>query len=418
MNSVKEYEGGLRLTVTTVSAFRSVAVGLWVAAGSVNETPKNNGISHFIEHNIFKGTDKYSAFDIAREFDKVGASVNAFTGKEATCYYFKSIDSAVERCFEIMSDMFFQATFVKEELDRERKVIVEEINMVEDNPEDLGYDLIAQLMFGDSPLSKTILGPAKNVLGFEKPDIENYIEETYCPENTVISMAGNITIEEADALVRKYILPRLRHRKSCKKIYKPMPFKGGYGSKIKDFEQSTISIAYPSVSSEDPLSPTQNVLNIVLGNGMSSRLFQRIREKLGLAYSVYTMPSPYTYTGIFGIYLNVARENAARAVKETKEELVKLMTEGITEDELALAKAQLISAAVFAQENLLTMMNANGKKLALTGKEFDLDKLISDVTAVKCGAVTEFARKIFSSPNVGLAYVGKEIGEDLLAIIR
>lgn len=418
MNEIREYENGLRLSVTEVPAFRSVAVGIWVGAGSADEARENNGISHFIEHNLFKGTDKMTSFDIAREFDKMGALVNAFTGKEGTCYYYKSIDTAAEHCFKVLTDIFFESVFVKEELDRERKVIIEEINMVEDSPEDICADLISEVMFDAHPLGKTILGPAENVRRFGKSDITSYMERMYCPRNVVISMAGNISFEKADELVKKYVLPRIENRKFARPMRGAVKFKGGYGSRIKDFEQSTIAIAYPSVSAEDPLNATQLVINIILGSGMSSRLFQRIREKLGLAYSVYTMPSAYTETGFFGIYLNVAKENAAKAVGETKEELIKFVTEGISEDELELAKSQLISASVFAQENLQAIMNATGKKLVLTGKKFDLDEQIREFSAVTRQDVVNFAQKIFSSEKVGLAYVGKNIDADLMSIIK
>lgn len=418
MDNLIRYEDGLRVIVTPVAAFRSVAVGFWVGTGSADEDSRNNGISHFIEHNIFKGTDKMCAFDIAREFDKVGAAVNAFTSKESTCYYFKSIDTAAEHCFEVMSNIFFDSAFLKEELDRERKVIIEEINMVEDSPEDICSDLIAEIMYGKASLGKTILGPAENVKRFGKEDIRAYMNRFYCPENLVISFAGNITYERADELVRKYVLPRLKCSGFKRKDKTPHSFKGGYGERIKDFEQSTLAIAYPSVSSEDKFNAVQLVMNVILGGGMSSRLFQRIREQLGLAYSVYTIPSAYSYSGFFGIYLNVATENAVSALKATKEELEKFVSEGITDAELDLAKAQLISASVFAQENLQSIMIATGKKLVLTDKIYDLDKQIEQFSAVTRGDVTDFAKKIFTSEKVGLAYVGKQINASLYEIIK
>ena len=207
MNKLIEYDNGLKVVVYSVPGVRSVACGYWAGVGSGNETAQINGLSHFTEHMMFKGTKDMTPFDIANAFESLGANVNAFTSKECTCYYVKSVDEYGEKCFELLSKIMFESTFDKGELDKERKVIVEEINMVEDSPEDICYDYIASATFGNEGLGQTILGPIDNVLRFDGDDIRSHLKNFYVPGNMVIAFSGNITAQQADALVRKYTLP-------------------------------------------------------------------------------------------------------------------------------------------------------------------------------------------------------------------
>lgn len=418
MNELIKYENGLRLIVGTNQSIRSVATGFWVGAGSAKETPQNNGISHFTEHMLFKGTKKMSPFDIANSFESLGAMVNAFTGKESTCFYVKSVDEYSEKCFDILSDIFLNSTFPAEELNKERKVIIEEINMVEDSPEDICYDLLANSLYSGTPIGQTILGSIENVKRFNSDDIRDYMSKVYTAENTVISMAGNVTLAQADALVKKYILPYMKASSGSGFICPRYDVKSNSLKRVKDFEQSNIAISYPSVKFNDSLFATQSILNLILGGGMSSRLFQKIREQMGLAYSVYTAPSTYINNGSFNILLNITAANTSKVLVAVKNEIQTILNGGITAEEFSRAKAQLKSASVFAMENVQTVMTSMGKLMVMSNEVYDMDKRIADIDNVTIKAVNDFTQNLFTKNNVCAAYVGKQNDTDILAAIK
>lgn len=418
MNKVIKYDNGLRVVIENIPTLRSVVTGIWVGAGSSRETPETNGISHFTEHMMFKGTDKLSPFDIANAFESVGAMVNAFTGKENTCYYVKSVDEYAERCFEIMCDILHNSNFDKDELDKERKVIVEEINMVEDSPEDICYDLLASAIYKNTPLGQTILGSIENVNNFGADDIRKYMAKTYVSSNIVIAFAGNITDVEADRLVRKYFLPYVIVADKCEFDCEKVAVTDGYNKRVKDFEQTNIAISYPSIKFNDKLFATQAILNLILGGGMSSRLFQNIREQLGLAYSVYSAPSGFVNNGSFNIVLNITPKNTEKAIQAVKFEIDNLLKNGISQEEFTRAKAQLKSASVFAQENVQTIMSSAGKLMLMSDEIYDVDKRIADIDNVTVEGVNSFANDLFTNSPICVAYVGKENSADILKILK
>jgi predicted Zn-dependent peptidase len=408
MEKIIVYENGLRLVVENIPSVRSVSTGIWVAAGSACETAENNGISHFTEHVMFKGTDKLSAFGLADAFERMGANVNAFTSKECTCYYVKSIDGYAEKCFGLLSHIFFDSTFPAAELDKERNVIAEEINMSEDSPEDVCYDLLAQSVYGAHPLGRTVLGPAENVGRFGAADVRRYTDGHYSARDTVVSLAGNITLAEADAFVKKYFLGKTRAKTEAKAALPEKQIVSAHVERIKDFEQSNAALAFPSVKFNDKLSTVQGVLNMIFGGAMSSRLFQRVREELGLAYSIYSAPSAYTNGGTFNVVVNYSAENTAEVLGAVYGEIKKLVASGVTDGETERAKTQMKSACVFAQENVQTIMTSNGKLLALSGEVYDIDKKIREIDAVTKSDLREFAERVFASDApVCSAYVGK-----------
>lgn len=418
MNKIKIYPSGLRLIVENIPTVRSVSTGYWVNVGSAMENSDNNGISHFTEHMMFKGTEKLSPFDIANAFESLGANVNAFTGKECTCYYVKSIDEYSEKCFSILSDIFFNSTFDDVELNKERKVIVEEINMVEDSPEDICYDLLSKTLFPSHSLGQPILGTKSNVKRFKKKDVQEFMKEFYCPSNVVIAFAGNITIEQAEIYIEKYVSPNFTTSGSSAAQAEKYQIKSDYSKRIKDFEQSNIAISYPSIKFHDKDFTAQSILNIILGGGMSSRLFQHIREELGLAYSVYTSPSAYANNGAFNIMLNITAANTSEVIKTVKSELEKLVKDGVNEEEFLRAKAQLKASYVFGGESVQTLMTSIGKLLLMTGESFDVNKKIKEINDVTMNEVNEFAKKIFVKENVCAAYVGKDIDVDILKLLK
>ncbi len=418
MNELITYPNGLRLVVNHVPTVRSVAIGFWVGAGSVCENPANNGISHFTEHVMFKGTNKFTAFDIANEFESLGALVNAFTGKEATCYYVKSVDEYAEKCFETLAHIFTHSSFDAKELDKERRVIIEEINMVEDSPEDICYDLLAKTLYNDAPLGQTILGPSGNVERFTRYDVISYMDERYNADNIVISVSGNIDADTANKYVEKYLLDDIRANKTDKKAVPEINVNSGILSRIKDFEQSNIGISYPSLKFMHPEIPVQNVFNIIFGGCMGSRLFQRIREQMGLAYSVYSSPLVYVNNGNFNIVLNITAANTEKVLKAVKNEINTVSVNGVTKEEFDKAKIQLKSALVFSEENIQNMMSSQGKMMLLGNELYNVDNRIREIDSVTISDVNRFARDIFSHDAVCAAYVGKETDADILKILK
>ena len=415
MEKLIRYENGLRVIVDTVPGLKTVAAGIWVHMGSSKEHPEINGLSHFTEHMMFKGTDKLSAYEIADAFESFGAHINAFTGKECTCYYVKSIDEHAESCFELLSHIFCDSVFDEAELDKERNVILEEINMVEDTPEDICYDLLAESLYGGCPIGQTILGSPKNVKQFKQKDVSAFVNQFYCAENTVISLAGNLTLSDADQYVRKYVLPKICGRKSRAAEVSAFSKNRTHTERIKDFEQSNIAIGFPSLPFNDKRASVQNVLNIILGGGMSSRLFQAIREKLGLAYSVYSAPSAFIHNGSFNIVLNISPDNTQKTLNAVAAELKKVLGGDITQKELIRAKTQLKSAMIFARENVQSIMNANGKLLTVAGEVYDINRKISEIEAVKISEVNQFAAETFRDETLSTAYVGKAYKADFNA---
>lgn len=419
MAEILRYDNGLKVIVEHFPALRSAAVGIFAGVGSVRETAGDNGLSHFTEHMMFKGTDKLSPFEVAAAFEDKGAMVNAFTSKECTCYYFKSVDENVTDCFSALSHIFFDSAFCADELDKERKVIIEEINMGEDDPADICYDLIAKSLYADRSLAMPIIGSIENVSRFTGDDVRAFMRRFYRPDNVVVSFAGCVDVETADKLVRTFMLDRFPVTEpSGLTDTAPVAVTSGYTERIKDFEQSNIAVAYPTVPFNDGQSMTQAVLNIVAGGGMSSRLFQSIRERQGLAYSVYTAPSAYVGNGAFVVYLNITAGNTARVCESVRREMDELHGKGITDDECARAKIQLKSALLFGQENCQSVMLSIGKLLLLCGEKYDLDKRLAEINAVDATAVNAFLRRYIVPDNVCAAYVGKAFDADIMKLLK
>lgn len=405
--TIKKYKSGLTVAIEENKALRSVTSGIMVGAGSAYETEQNNGISHFIEHMQFKGTATRSARDIVEAFDNAGSVFNAFTGKEYTCYYFKSIDEKLDECFGILCDLFLHSAYEKEELDRERKVILEEINMSKDEPDGVCYDVLYKTAYGGS-LGMEILGSKKNVESFGKADILKYRSSHYLPSNTVVAFVGNISEKRAIELVDEYLQEWVSAAYAPPPAVSPQSFKSGYGEYIRDYEQSEISLAFPSLRLGDERSAILSALDFILGNGMSSRLFQRLREKMGLVYSVYTSPWMGKSNGLFSVCANVNAVNAAESVVAIKDEIDKIVKHGVTDAETEKARTQLKVATLFGKENPMNYMLAVMRWRVLLDRTYDVDELIARINAVTTESVNELAREIFSS-EAAIAYAGKSI---------
>lgn len=406
MTHYKRFESGLRLVVKKIDGLLSVSTGILVGTGSAFEGGAENGISHYVEHMMFKGTQKRNAFEISDAMDRIGAQVNAFTSKEITCYYAKSTSQHVGEAFEILSDFFLNSTFPEEEMEREKGVILEEIAMTEDTPDDLCFDVLSEAYFGKEGFGRTILGSSQNVSSFSRADLLDYIEKRYAPENIVISFAGNIDEKFAEQLVYEYIESKIRKRKT--EIRNPeIGYAGQSLLKKKEIEQVHFALAYPSFRREDDRLDAANIMCAVLGGGMSSRLFQKVREQLGLAYSVYSYLSPYTDCGSLIIYAGVNPQNAQKAYDAVQEEIDLLCKNHISNEEFTRGKEQLKSSIILGQESTASQMLVYGKHMLFTGEVFDFDRRIAGIDSLCTEDIEQVISVSFDREKMAVGAVGK-----------
>lgn len=400
----KQFDNGLRLVVNKMDSLMSVTMGILVHTGASQESDSEDGVSHFIEHMMFKGTKKRTAFQISDEMDRIGAQVNAFTGKDLTCYYVKSTTGHATEAFEILADLFLDSTFPEDEIEREKGVVIEEINMNEDTPDDVCLDLLSTAYFGKSGYGRNILGPRKNIEGFTVADIKSYINKHYTPQNIVISMAGNIDINAAEAIVAKYFASHNSNILDRKPVQ--IELKGQSLVKKKDIEQVHIGIAYPSVKRYDKLFDATQIMNTVFGGGMSSRLFQSVREKLGLAYTVYSYISTYDEAGALCIYAGVNSEKYLKSVEAIYDCIESIKKKDITKDEFERGKEQLISSSIYSQESTSSQMLIFGKELIYRNKVYNFEERVNRISSVTLNDVMDAIDLNFNPANKAISLVG------------
>lgn len=403
INEVR-YENGLRLVVKQMPGLMSVTMGILVGTGACVETDAEDGISHFIEHVQFKGTKKRNAFEISDAFDRIGAQVNAFTGKDVTCYYSKCTSDHTSTCFELLSDLFLYSTFPEEELEREKGVICEEISMNEDTPDDLCLDLLSRAFYGQENYGRNILGTAKNVKGFTLSDIQRYKTARYCPENIVISFAGGVDMQTAKALVETYFtdLPKGKFEARTPKIIQPHTSL----VKRKPIEQMHVGIAYPSVKRGDEREDVVNAVNRVLGGSMSARLFQEVREKRGLAYSVYSYLSAYTECGSLNIYAGVNPEKLTEAYEAITDIVRDVKKNGITKEEFSRSREQIKSGMFFSNESSDAQMVLYGKYMLYFNQVFDFEGKLAKINAMTYDDAMSAIDDMFDEGRKAVALVG------------
>ncbi len=394
---------GLRVVGEKLSHVRSCTVGVWVKVGSRNESQQENGLSHFIEHMVFKGTQTRSARDIAEEMDMVGGQLNAFTGKECTCYYAKVIDEDLRLAVDILADLALRPVFDEKELNKERGVVLEEIAMVEDTPEDLVHELLSAAQF-DGSLSRPILGPGSQIRAYTRDDLLAYWRKHYVARNMVLSIAGNYDWEQFVELASQYFdafpNPDGEEAPAQEQSYRHERL-----FRKKDTEQLHLCLGFPGIASEsDDIYPLA-ILNNAIGGGMSSRLFQRIREELGMAYSVYTYSSSYHGAGVFNIYAGTTPANGEVVLKEIQEQLRFFLKDSISEKEFASAKAQLRSGYVLGLESSSGRMQSIGRGMLLHGKMRTPEETLAKIDAVTPERVMDVASRIFSA-QPSAAFVG------------
>lgn len=402
---------GLRVIAEPLPHLRSVSIGVWVRAGSILESPEQNGLSHFIEHLAFKGTARRSARQIAQEMDAVGGYLNAATSKLSTTYYAKVIDEDLELAADILADIVIHPAYDEKEMNKERSVVLEEISMTDDSPEDVAYDLIAAAMFGDQPLGRTILGPREIIEGCSREDILAYRARHYSPMNACVAVAGNFEMNQLREILEKHFGS---WQGSAGELY-PVNLVNrapGVLTADKDTEQAHVCLGYngKELGSDDVYAMA--VFNSVLGGGMSSRLFQRIREESAMAYSVYSAPSAYPHCGDFTVYAAVSPKNVRAVVAEIDDEIEKLLKDGITDEEFRMAKAQLKGGFILGQESAYNRMNGMGSNLALLNRYISTEETIRRIEAVTRDDAQRVAEETLRGPR-SEAYVGKKIAKYL-----
>lgn len=400
----KKYENGLRLVVKQMQGLMSVTMGILVGTGACAETDKEDGISHFIEHMQFKGTKKRNAFEVSDAFDRLGAQVNAFTGKDLTCYYSKCTSDHTAECFEILSDLFLNSTFPEDEMEREKGVVCEEISMNEDTPEDLCLDLLARAFYGKENYGRNILGTAKNVKSFSVADIMRYKKARYCPENIVISFAGAIDGQTAQALVETYF--GTLEKGAFEKRTPVLGAKKQSLVKKKSIEQMHIALAYPAIERGNVLEDAVGAINGILGGTMSSRLFQEVREKRGLAYSVYSYVSNFENCGSQIIYAGVNPSQKQEAYNAICDVVKDIKKNGVTKDEFLRSREQIKSGMFFSNESTNSQMLLYGKYMLYFDKIFDFEKRLERINGMTYDDAMCAIDVMFDEKNKAIALVG------------
>ena len=396
---------GLRIVGERLPYLRSVSIGAWMHVGSMMEEKAESGLSHFLEHMVFKGTAKRSARQIAEEMDAVGGQLNAFTGRDCTCFYAKVIDENLELAVDILADLVINATMDETELEKERGVILEEIAMDEDSPEDLVHDLLQTAQFGEQSPGQPILGPAEQIETYTRDDLLAFRKKHYAPKETVIALAGRYDPDKVLQWVTAYF-GAWENEIPPVKTPDWQVMTGVTALREKDSEQMHICMGFPGAAfATDRVYPLA-VANNILGGAMSSRLFQRVREDLGLAYSVYSYPNTYKGVGTFGLYAGVSPKNAELVLKEIRAELKRFLDEGITEKEFRDSVTQLRAGYLMGLESPGARMQGLGRSTLLRGKPLSHEATLNAIEAVTMDKVMEVAREVLTAEPC-IAIVGK-----------
>jgi predicted Zn-dependent peptidase len=396
---------GVRVITETMPHVRSVSVGIWVGAGSRRENSEQNGISHFIEHMLFKGTTTRSAMDIARSVDSIGGNLDAFTAKELVCFNTKVLDQHLSQAFDVLADLVLHPLFREEDIAKEKGVILEEIKMEADSPDYLVHEIFSANFWKDHPLGKPILGTRETVKRFDRAMIESYYRAVYSPANLIVTAAGHLTHAQMVELVGQHFAGLSPNPSGDAENAPATHARIALRSK-KSLEQVHLCLGVPSY----PL-PHQGrfacyVLNTMLGGGMSSRLFQNIRERQGLAYAVFSELSPYRDTGCLSIYAGTSLESAPKVVASVLKEFRQLKQERVGEEELRRAKDHLKGSLMLSLESTSARMSNLARQEMYFGRFFSLDELIESIEAVGADDVQRIAQTFFDPRQIALTILG------------
>jgi predicted Zn-dependent peptidase len=400
---------GLTIITEQMQHIRSASIGIWLQTGSRDEDAVWNGISHFIEHMLFKGTEHRTAEEIARQVDSIGGNMDAFTAKECICFNVKVLDEHLPVALEILSDLVLHPVFDPNDISRERGVILEEIKMDEDNPDYLVHEIFTQNFWKDHPLGKPILGTKETVKKFERHAVLDAYSHRFAPGNIIVSAAGNLDHDRFVELVTKHF-EQMKPRKNG--FHSPVP---KIVSKItlrnkKALEQVQLCIGVPSHPIAHEKRHAGYILNTLLGGGMSSRLFQNIRERQGLVYSIYSDLNPYRDTGCLAVYAGTSRESAAKVVQSVVSEFHKLKAEPVPAEELRRSKDQLKGSLMLSLESSSARMSNLARQEMYFDRFYDLDELIEKIEAVTVEDLTSLANEFFNTESVAVTILGNLTG--------
>jgi predicted Zn-dependent peptidase len=403
---LSELDSGQRVITEHVSGVRSVALGFWIGAGARDETDSKAGITHFIEHLLFKGSQSYSAQDVAEIFDGLGGELNAATSREHTVVYARVPDHHLETAIDVMTDMVYAPMFA--ELDAEREVVLEEIAMYEDTPQELVHDLLSEAVFGSHPLGRPVIGTADVISSVTRRSIASYHRTMFAPSSIVLAAAGNVDHERLVGLLGaaevKLSDPPARSRRVRSPLVKEPP--PGVRFVRKDTEQFHVCVAAPGIARSDRRRFAASLLDAILGGSASSRLFQEIREKRGMAYAVYSFASQYTDTGLVGFYVGTREENLAECLEIANGEIAEIAGGRLRANELERAKENLKGRIVLSMEATSNRMSRLGKSLITDTELLSLDRIIAEIDGVQPENVAELAELLLAPDRLSAAGIG------------
>ncbi|PRR70469.1 M16 family metallopeptidase [Neomoorella humiferrea] len=410
-------DNGIRVVSEEVPFANSIALGVWVRAGSRNEDATNQGVSHFLEHLLFKGTSKRTARQIAEELEAVGGIINAFTTKEYTCFYARVLAEHMDLAIDVLSDMFFNSLMTSEDIEKEKKVILEEIKMYEDSPDELVHDLFAQTVWPGHPLGRAILGTYETVSNLNRDVIYNYYKEQYNSANIVLAAAGKFNTDELVDKLQKAFGERNCSGKAGE--YLPPSSKSGVSVNVKDTEQVQICLGVPGLPQDDDAIYALQALNNILGGGLSSRLFQLIREEQALAYSVYSYHAGFSDSGLLTIYAGTSPDNYRQVVALILAEIASIKNKGVTPQELKRTKDQIRGNLLLGQENVNHRMSRLGRTELTYGRVVTTEEIIERLQAVTADDIQAVAARLFRPECLTLTTLGPEVEVlDLAACAR
>jgi predicted Zn-dependent peptidase len=409
-----QLDNGARIVTETIPGVHSITIGIWLKAGARNESIAEQGLAHFIEHMLFKGTSRYSAFEIARRIDSVGGMLNAFTAKEYTCFYVKVLSRHRDLAIELLCDIFFDSQFETEEIEKERGVILQEISMVKDTPDDYVHDLFNQAFFAEHPLGYNILGEIETVQGFNRDNVVGFFEREYRrPQNLIIAAAGNVEHQD--------FIDRIQERFSSIPAKPVVKRVGGFSLHrrvdfhFRELEQVHICLGTRGLSHLDDNRYVLHVLNTILGGSMSSRLFQEIRENRGLAYTVFSFMTSFLDTGMFGVSMGVLKETVRESLDITHRELQSLRDCPISGEELIHAQEQLKGNLLLALEGSDSRMSRLAKCELYYDRYVPVEEILNDIDAVTPEQVQALARELFRDELFTYTFLGPIEPDDLPA---
>lgn len=408
----KQLKNGIRIVGEEIDALRSVSIGVWVKTGSRYETERNNGVSHFLEHMFFKGTNRYSAKELAQVFDELGGQVNAFTSKEYTCFYSRVLDEHFTIALDTLANMLLASTFAEDEMEKEKRVVIEEIHMYEDTPDELVMDMMAEGVYRGHPLGYTILGCEDNLLSFTQHDLRRYVHTQYQPQNIVVAIAGHIDQGTAVTEVERLFGDMMSGETPDTRMLQMPPFHRALMTREKDIEQVHLCLSTPGFAAGSKHLYPLILLNNILGGTQSSRLFQDIREQNGMAYSVFSFHTSYQDAGMFGIYAGTSHEHVEMVLSSIQNICTELTETPLTEAELEKTKQQVKGAMMLGLESSGSRMSRIAKNELLLGREIPVEETLAGIEGVTVDHIQNVANQLFTS-GFSLAAVGQLDGIDL-----